>query len=198
MTKDMTSPLFPLSINVLPGALLPLQIFEPRYIDMITQCLGNSEGFCIVLTKEGEYLDHSEFPAHHDIATYVEIVDFNQLDNGLLGITVQGKYKIKIEDIWKQTDELLLGRIQKISEQDDNLSEDPGYSDLWNMVQEITNHPEIQKLNLDLDLKSSRSVCYILASVLPLRPQEKQTILELENNQDKLDYLKSVIKRLGG
>ena len=73
MTKDMTSPLFPLSINVLPGALLPLQIFEPRYIDMVTQCLGNSEGFCIVLTKEGEYLDHSEFPAHHDIATYVAV-----------------------------------------------------------------------------------------------------------------------------
>jgi Lon protease-like protein len=37
-----------------------------------------------------------------------------------------------------------------------------------------------------------------LASILPLRPQEKQTILELENNRDKLDYLKAVIKRLGG
>ena len=198
MEKDSSSALFPLSVNVLPGAYLPLQIFEPRYIDMVSECLANSEGFCIVLFKDDENEENKEYLSYHDIATYVEIVDFNKLDNGLLGITVQGKHKIRIEDVWKQEDELLLGKIEKINEEDDNLSNDPEYLDLWNMVKEITNHPEIKKLNLDLDLKSSISVCYILASVLPLRPQEKQTILEFENNRDKLDYLKALIKRLGG
>ena len=198
MEKETSSALFPLSVNVLPGAYLPLQIFEPRYIDMVSECLANSEGFCIVLFKDDENEENKDYLPHHNIATYVEIVDFNKLDNGLLGITVQGKYKIKIEDVWKQEDELLLGKIEKINEEDDNLSNEPEYLDLWNMVKEITNHPEIKKLNLDLDLNSSISVCYILASILPLRPQEKQTILELENNRDKLDYLKALIKRLGG
>ena len=198
MEKETSSALFPLSVNVLPGAYLPLQIFEPRYIDMVSECLANSEGFCIVLFKDDENEENKEYLPHHNIATYVEIVDFNKLDNGLLGITVQGKYKIRIEDVWKQEDELLLGKIEKINEEDDNLSNDPEYLDLWNMVKEITNHPEIKKLNLNLDLNSSISVCYILASVLPLRPQEKQTILEFENNRDKLDYLKALIKRLGG
>ena len=198
MEKETSSALFPLSVNVLPGAYLPLQIFEPRYIDMVSECLANSEGFCIVLFKDDENEKNKEYLPHHNIATYVEIVDFNKLDNGLLGITVQGKYKIRIEDVWKQEDELLLGKIEKINEEDDNLSNEPEYLDLWNMVKEITNHPEIKKLNLDLDLNSSISVCYILASVLPLRPQEKQTILEFENNRDKLDYLKALIKRLGG
>ena len=198
MEKVSSSALFPLSVNVLPGAYLPLQIFEPRYIDMVSECLANSEGFCIVLFKDDENEENKEYLPHHNIATYVEIVDFNKLDNGLLGITVQGKYKIRIEDVWKQEDELLLGKIERINEEDDNLSNEPKYLDLWNMVKEITNHPEIKKLNLDLDLHSSISVCYILASVLPLRPQEKQTILEFENNRDKLDYLKVLIKRLGG
>ena len=198
MEKETSSALFPLSVNVLPGAYLPLQIFEPRYIDMVSECLANSEGFCIVLFNDDENEENKEYLPHHNIATYVEIVDFNKLDNGLLGITVQGKYKIRIEDVWKQEDELLLGKIEKINEEDDNLSNEPEYLDLWNMVKEITNHPEIKKLNLDLDLNSSISVCYILASVLPLRPQEKQTILEFENNRDKLDYLKALIKRLGG
>ena len=198
MEKETSSALFPLSVNVLPGAYLPLQIFEPRYIDMVSECLANSEGFCIVLFKDEENEENKEYLPHHNIATYVEIVDFNKLDNGLLGITVQGKYKIRIEEAWKQQDELLLGKIEKINEEDDNLSNEPEYLDLWNMVKEITNHPEIKKLNLDLDLNSSISVCYILASVLPLRPQEKQTILEFENNRDKLDYLKALIKRLGG
>lgn len=198
MEKETSSALFPLSVNVLPGAYLPLQIFEPRYIDMVSECLANSEGFCIVLFKDDENEENKDYLPHHNIATYVEIVDFNKLDNGLLGITVQGKHKIRIEDVWKQEDELLLGKIEKINEEDDNLSNEPEYLDLWNMVKEITNHPEIKKLNLDLDLNSSISVCYVLASVLPLRPQEKQTILEFENNRDKLDYLKALIKRLGG
>ena len=198
MEKVSSSALFPLSVNVLPGAYLPLQIFEPRYIDMVSECLANSEGFCIVLFKDDENEENNEYLSYHDIATYVEIVDSNKLDNGLLGITVQGKYKIRIKDVWKKEDELLLGKIERINEEDDNLSNEPKYLDLWNMVKEITNHPEIKKLNLDLDLHSSISVCYILASVLPLRPQEKQTILEFENNRDKLDYLKALIKRLGG
>ena len=197
MNEEITSPIFPLNVNVLPGAFLPLQIFEPRYIDMVRDCLSKAEGFCIVLSKEGDG-KNTDFPSHHDIATYVEIVDFNQLDNGLLGITVKGKHKIQVEDRWKKQDELLLAKVIKINEEDDNLSYEPEYLDLWNMVEEITNHPEIKKLNLELDLNSSKSVCYILASILPLRPQEKQTILEFENNRDKLDYLKAVIKRLGG
>ena len=52
MVKVSSSALFPLSVNVLPGAYLPLQIFEPRYIDMVSECLANSEGFCIVLFKD--------------------------------------------------------------------------------------------------------------------------------------------------
>ena len=183
MTRLINTPLFPLTTNVLPGAYLPLQIFEPRYIDMIKSCLSNSEGFCIVLVKsnEGE-----------------EIVDFNQLENGLLGITVQGKEKIKISERWKQSDELLIGKISKVQEEDNDLSMDPRFSDLWAMGKDVISHPEIKKLNLDLDLNSSKSVCYILASILPLTPLEKQTILELNQTVDKLDYLKDIIKKLGG
>ena len=50
--QETVSPLFPLTINVLPGALLPLQIFEPRYIDMVKSSLSKSEGFCIVLSMQ--------------------------------------------------------------------------------------------------------------------------------------------------
>ena len=198
MSNELTSPLFPLSINVLPGAFLPLQIFEPRYIDMIRRCLSNSEGFCVALLKEESSASEQAFSSYHDIGTYVEIVDFNQLDNGLLGITVKGKSKVNIFETWRQDDELLLGNIEIIDEEDNDLSNEPQYKDLWNMIEEIIRHPEIKKLNLEVDFNSSKSVCYILASILPLRSQEKQSILELDGNSQKLDYLKEIIKRLGG
>ena len=196
--NNLVTPLFSLTVNVLPGAILPLQIFEPRYIDMVKKSLSNSEGFCIVLSRQDSTNQESHSASYHDIATYVEIVDFNPLDNGLLGITVQGKQKIIIEDTWKQDDQLLIGKIKTVHEDDDDLSSDPLYVDLWNMVKEIISHPEIKKLNLELNLDSAVSVGYILASVLPLRPQEKQTILEFDDPRDKLNYLKEIIKRLGG
>jgi Lon protease-like protein len=196
--NNLVTPLFPLTVNVLPGAFLPLQIFEPRYIDMVKKSLSNSEGFCIVLSRQDSTNQESHSASYYDIATYVEIVDFNPLDNGLLGITVQGKQKIIIEDTWKQDDQLLIGKIKRVHEDDDDPSSDPLYVDLWNMVKEIISHPEIKKLNLELNLDSAVSVGYILASVLPLRPEEKQTILEFDDPRDKLNYLKEIIKRLGG
>jgi hypothetical protein len=193
-----TYPVFPLSINVLPGAYLPLQIFEPRYLDMVKNSLAREEGFCIALTKNDEKAYTEGLPNLHEVGTYVEIVDFNQLQNGLLGITVKGLYKVKILDSWKQDDELLLAKISKLEELGEDFSEDPSYKEIWSMLIEISNHPEVRKLNLEIDLKNAINVSYILGSLLPLTPTEKQNMLELENSVEKLNYLKSVIKKLGG
>ncbi len=198
MKENNTYPVFPLSINVLPGAYLPLQIFEPRYLDMVKSSLAKEEGFCIALTKQDEEAYTDELPNLFEVATYVEIVDFNQLQNGLLGITVKGLDKVKILDRWKQDDELLLAKISKFKELGEDFSEDPAYKEIWSMLTEIRNHPEVKKLNLEIDLKNAINVSYILGSLLPLTPIEKQTMLELENSVEKLDFLKSIIKKLGG
>ena len=198
MKENNTYPVFPLSINVLPGAYLPLQIFEPRYLDMVKSSLAKEEGFCIALTKQDEEAYTDELPNLFEVATYVEIVDFNQLQNGLLGITVKGLDKVKILDRWKQDDELLLAKISKFKELGEDFSEDPAYKEIWSMLTEIRNHPEVKKLNLEIDLKNAINVSYILGSLLPLTPIEKQTMLELENSIEKLDFLKSIIKKLGG
>ena len=191
-------PVFPLSINVLPGAYLPLQIFEPRYLDMVKTSLAKEEGVCIALTKDEDPISVKGFPNHYDVGTYVEIVDFNQLQNGLLGITVKGLNKVEISDRWKQDDELLVATITNIKEIGEDLSEEPPYKEIWSMLLEISNHPEIKKLNLEIDLKNAVNVSYILGSLLPLTPLEKQTMLECESSKEKLDYLKSIVKKLGG
>ena len=198
MKEINTYPVFPLSINVLPGAYLPLQIFEPRYLDMVKSSLAKEEGFCIALIKQDEEAYSDGLPSLHEVGTYVEIVDFNQLQNGLLGITVKGLNKVRILDRWKQDDELLLAKISKLEEFEEDFSEDPSYKEIWSMLIEISNHPEIKKLNLDINLKNATNVSYILGSLLPLTPTEKQTMLELEASTEKLDYLKSIIKKLGG
>ena len=87
---------------------------------------------------------------------------------------------------------------QVYKEFEEDFSEDPSYKEIWSMLIEISNHPEIKKLKLEINLKNAVNVSYILGSLLPLTPIEKQTMLELEGSTEKLDYLKSIIKRLGG
>ena len=188
--------LFPLTINVLPGAYLPLQIFEPRYIDMVKDCLSKERGFCIVLIKEEK--EFSKLKAQHSATgTYVEVVDFNQLENGLLGITVQGKYRAQILDRKEQEDGLLLGNIVQSKEADDICLE-ADYENIWRVLREISEHPEIKKLQLEIDFSNSSSVAYNLASLLPISPLDKQLILESSSNKTRLESLQEILKKLGG
>ena len=191
--------IFPLTINVLPGGYLPLQIFEPRYLDMVKKCMTQEIGFCVVLLRGSrDQVDSSKLPDHSPIGTYVEIVDFNQLENGLLGITVQGQYRVQILDRRKQEDGLMVADIIEQSEEEESLSLEPQYKNIWRILRDISKHPEIKKLELDIDFNNSSSVAYNLASLLPLTPPERQNILEFQSNVDRFDHLNKIVKQLGG
>ena len=195
-TKEL--PLFPLTVNVLPGGYLPLQIFEPRYLDMVKECMSNEIGFCVVLLRGQQEIKSTNLPDHSPIGTYVEIIDFNQLENGLLGITVQGKYRIKIIDRRVQEDGLVIGDSIEHPEEDESVSLEPKYKEIWKILREISDHEEIKKLNLNIDFDNSSSVAYNLASLLPITPPERQNILEFLSNTDWFDHLQKIVKQLGG
>lgn len=85
----MSLPLFPLNTVLFPGCNLDLQIFEARYLDMIGRCMKQGVGFGVVCILEG-----SEVGAAPEgfamVGCEARIIDFQQQDNGLLGIRVQG------------------------------------------------------------------------------------------------------------
>ncbi|MGI0152055.1 LON peptidase substrate-binding domain-containing protein [Pseudidiomarina sp. WS423] len=109
-----TIPLFPLSGHVLPGGTMRLRIFEPRYVRMVKEaCNGNScspIGLCM-LNEDGDVASNTHI---HPIGTKVTIVDFEQLPDGLLGITVAGNELFRIVDIQVQDDGLRVGEIEPI------------------------------------------------------------------------------------
>ena len=83
--KKNNIPVFPLGLVALPGTIQNLQIFEPRYIKMVKDCMEQGHGFVIVFQKQ--IIDNNENEISKK-GCYVEIIDFNNLPNGLLGITV--------------------------------------------------------------------------------------------------------------
>ncbi len=70
----MRIPLFPLNTVLFPGATLGLQIFEPRYREMIAGCLATRTGFGVALIRTGREVGDNAIP--YDVGTYAEIEAF--------------------------------------------------------------------------------------------------------------------------
>ena len=88
------APIFPLNTVLFPGGVLPLRIFEPRYLDMVSDCMKNGTGFAVNLISEGrEAGQPAEF---RSLGTLTQIVDFDKLDDGFLGITAIGQQPLRV------------------------------------------------------------------------------------------------------
>ena len=108
---QINMPIFPLRTVLFPGGILPLSIFEPRYVDMIRWCMREQATFGVVLLRQGSEVNTPAGAAGNDrelfkIGTEAEIIDFNQADNGLLGIVAQARRKFSIVDNNEKKEEL--------------------------------------------------------------------------------------------
>ncbi|MEK9650127.1 MAG: LON peptidase substrate-binding domain-containing protein [Gammaproteobacteria bacterium] len=188
-------PIFPLGIVVLPGNIQSLQIFEPRYIQMVKDCMKTDSGFVIVLQKD----TLSSQLSISDLGTYVEIIDFNTLPNGLLGITVKGIHRARIKSMEQGQSGLNLGRIENIQDPEvDDQALLAQYPDLLQVLTQLKQHPQIRSMPLEIDLDSADSVSYHLAGLIPLAAKDKQKILEAFDAGQRLNFLSKYFDQLSG
>ncbi len=87
-------PLFPLNTVLFPQAHLPLQIFEPRYVEMIDRCLDQDLALGIVLIREGSEVGGNATP--YDVGTIARIQDVAHVGDGRMNIIVAGITRFKI------------------------------------------------------------------------------------------------------
>lgn len=189
----MNVPLFPLNSIVLPRGRIPLQLFEPRYIDMLTRCLKEDRGFVIVLLREG--LETSSHAAFYDIGTYVRIIDFQQLDNGLLGITVEGQAKVTVVKCWQADDGLNMGDVECLTDEE-SMDVPRHFAELPAVLKALFRHPVISDLQMDVDYDDARDVGWRLTELLPLDKQEKQRLVELQDPIERLERLQALLEAL--
>ncbi|QIZ75675.1 LON peptidase substrate-binding domain-containing protein [Ferrimonas lipolytica] len=107
MTEYQALPLFPLPSQVFPGGKMSLRIFEPRYLRMVKESYQSGNGFAICMLDERGNTDANSHIL--PLATRVEVIDFDQLDDGLLGITVVGLERIEVTNIRTEADGLRIG-----------------------------------------------------------------------------------------
>lgn len=193
-------PLFPLKVVVFPGGKLDLQIFERRYIDLVSQSMRTDSGFGICLLKEGdEVVRAAGKQTIHRVGTYVRIIDWDQLENGLLGITVLGERKFIVDDCWQGDSGVLQARVQYSNVDDvscDALPVDDQYSALVELLESLATHPMVQQRGDDIDYSNLRDVGWRLGELLPIEVEDKQKLLELEDPSTRIQRIEAIVADL--
>lgn len=192
--KKNNLPVFPLGLVALPGSIQSLQIFEPRYINMVKECMSNGHGFIIVLQSKLESI--SDYGMSKK-GTYVEIIDFNNLPNGLLGITVRSENKVNISNICQLEDGLHVADAKpEIDPEVDDQAILAEYPEISNILTQLMKHPRISDLQIKVDFSSADSVAYNLAGLIPLSSFEKQNLLEAFDASQRMGILAKYIENI--
>ena len=182
----MQMPLFPLSSIVLPGGLMPLRLFERRYIDMVKECFRNNSGFGICLIKTGGEAGVPSEP--YPIGTSVSIVDFDQGSDGLLHITAQGVEEFNVLSYTSSDTGLIIGEVELIPTRAPTVME-PEYEILANKLELILSYLETDTRFEEQHLDDADWVCHRLLEVLPLAPDAKFELLQMNSNAERLTAL---------
>ncbi len=186
-------PLFPLNTVLFPGGVLPLRIFEPRYLGMVSDCMKSAGGFGVLAIQEGSEAGRT---AHFQkIGTLARIVDFDQLEDGLLGITCQGGQRLEVISHRVQPDQLIVGRVEFLPA-DPPLPPLPTHIPLLDFLRQALDQEELQFYSrfLHQDWNSAAWVGNRVAELLPLPIPIKQVLLELDNPIQRLDVLRSFFR----
>jgi len=186
-------PIFPLKSIVLPGGLFPLRIFERRYLDMVRDSIKNESCFCIALVKtesKDKYIDDV-----YPIASLVKIIDWNQLEDGLLGITVEGINLVDIKSSELNENNLLKGNVSNIKPEKEYMIPEK-YRLLSKFYKKI--HPGIKNF---IDYKKERYsdaswVGYRLTECLPLDLSTKAKLISSSDAIERLEKIHEIIHKL--
>ncbi len=170
-------PLFPLNLVLYPLERLPLHIFEPRYIEMVQFCLARSTPFVIVLQHEGK-------TAGVGCTARIERI-VERMDDGRMDIVVVGEERVRLQNIFSNLP-YLTAEVEAVPD----LPEEP---DSTGKERAITQHMRL----LELAGRTVRPslyqhveyVSFVLAPNAGLDPLQKQQVLEMVSEAERIAFL---------
>jgi Lon protease-like protein len=180
-------PLFPLEVVLLPGTPLPLHIFEPRYQEMIAECIAEESPFGVVRALE-EGL--AEIGCTAEIITVTK-----QYPDGRIDLIAEGRKRFEVIELNKERSFLRAEVLLVPDEPDKAPSEEK--------LRAIQLHLEILALAgavQDLSAADQNQLSFYLAGSLPLDLDFKQKLLGMRSEAERLQavaaYLENVLPQL--
>ncbi|WP_278955782.1 LON peptidase substrate-binding domain-containing protein [Aquipseudomonas alcaligenes] len=192
----MSYPLFPLNTVLFPGCILDLQIFEARYLDMVSACMRRGEGFGVVALLEGREVGEAA-RRFSTLGCEALIRDFQQRPNGLLGIRVEGGRRLRVGEVSVQADQLTLAEVSWLNEAEDAplLAE---HADLAALLSALAEHPLVAGLSMGGVVAGQQALANQLAYLLPFAIEQKLQLLQLDAPLQRLELIQHLLDRMQG
>lgn len=188
----LSIPIFPLNTVLYPGSLLPLKIFEQRYLDMTKVCVRDATPFGVCRIREGGEVGLPAVP--EQIGCTALIAEWEMPHLGLFHLQTQGQQPFRIVDHSARPDGLIRAEVELLPEAAGRI--EPEALALCQRVLEQI----IEKIGPDYfaepsDREDPRWISYRLAQLLPLAAQEKQGLLELRDDGERLRRLHAYLQQ---
>ena len=165
--------LFPLNLVLLPGEQAPLHIFEPRYRELIGECLEDDEEFGLVLADDDGI---------REIGTRAGVIEvLERFDDGQLNVVVEGRERFRLI-------ELTEGRAFQTAEvvDIDDVGEDPTEAELEQCLaayDRVVKAAEAELEDIDFD---ADSIAFQIAARVDFGTEVKQGLLELQSERERV------------
>lgn len=199
MMNAYSLPLFPLNVVVCPGGVLPLKIFEARYLDMIRDCLRDNSPFAIATVFPQNDVDSSHYFPVARIGTLVGIIDVSVTTIGLMMIRCLGKHRININSFSQQMDGLVIGEVTDIANDyelpipDDLEFTSSALEQLLESLPEQGISSEKMPVIKPYKLDDASWVANRWLELLDLPLQQKQCLMQHESPIERLEVINDIL-----
>jgi Lon protease-like protein len=182
--------LFPLNTVLFPGGLLPLRIFETRYVDMVGACMRQDASFGVVLIVDGN--ETSAQVSFAAVGTAARIVDFQSQPDGLLGLLCRGDRRFRVRESRQQADGLHRATVEWMADAPSTPLQ-PQYQPLIAVLRKVMARLANIGRFIEPDYEDASWVSHRLAEFLPLEPAWQQRLLEIDDPNERLRLLAPLI-----
>lgn len=179
--------LFPLHAVLLPGGVLGLRVFEPRYLDLVRDCGRDGSGFGVCMIIDGEEAGAAALPAA--FGTEARIEDFGSDDRGLLTLRVRGHRRFHVRRTRVRDSGLVVGEVAWCDpDPDDELR--PEHAVLGTLLQRLFEQVGGEHAGAGpRQLDDAAWVGWRLAELLPLDNLQRQALLQQDDPHARLQHL---------
>jgi Lon protease-like protein len=172
--------LFPLGIVLLPTERVPLHIFEPRYQELIGECLESDDEFGMV------YADEDGVREVGTLARVAEVLE--RFDDGRMNVVVEGSIRFRVEQLTRGRS-FMTAEVGPVQDDDGDVDPDTA-SKAAGSFRALAALAGAETDELD---ESSPQLSFELAAQVELPPDSKQQLLELRTEQERLEVVAELL-----
>jgi Lon protease-like protein len=185
-------PIFPLQTVLYPGMLLPLKIFEARYMDMARDCLRDGSQFGVCLIREGQEVGAPAIP--ENVGCIASIAECDMEELGILKVVAKGgeRFRIAASEVAKQG--LIVAQVERVDPEADAI-EAPGLAECADFLRKLVAGIGPDRFAQPFEFDNATWVGFRLAEILPLRNDVKQKLLEVTDATLRLAVLHKFLRQ---